>query len=53
MEALKSLLYLRAQTISNEKALSMEDIKEALENLALARQGKLKLKSARALYNEL
>jgi hypothetical protein len=39
--------------ISDEKALLMEEIKEAVTNLALARKGKLKLKSARDLYNEL
>jgi hypothetical protein len=40
-------------TFSDEKALLMEEIKEAVTNLALARKGKLKLKSARDLYNEL
>ncbi|MBC7412890.1 MAG: hypothetical protein H7331_10615 [Bacteroidia bacterium] len=53
MEVLKGLSYVKTQTISNEKALLMEEIKEAVENLTLARQGKLKLKSARDLYNEL
>ncbi len=31
----------------------MEEMKEAVDNLALARKGKLKLKTARQLYNEL
>ena len=53
LEVLKGLSYVKATTISNEKALLMEDIKEAVENLSLARQGKIKLKSARDLYNEL
>lgn len=53
MEVLKGLSYVKTKTISNEKAVLMEDIKEAVENLALARQGKLKLKTARELYNEL
>ena len=53
MEVLKGLSYVKTQTISNEKALLMEEIKEAVENLTLVRQGKLKLKSARDLYNEL
>lgn len=53
MEVLKGLSYVKAKTISNEKALLMEEIKEAVENLVLVRKGKLKLKSARQLYNEL
>ena len=53
LEVLKGLSYVKAKTISNEKALLMEEIKEAVENLALVRKGKLKLKSARELYNEL
>lgn len=53
LEVLKGLSYVKATTISNEKALLMEEIKEAMDNLGLARQGKLKLKSARELYNEL
>ena len=53
MEVLKSLPYVKTKTISDEKALLMEEIKEAVDNLALVRKGKMKLKSARDLYNEL
>jgi len=53
MEVLKSLPYVKTKTISNEKAIIIEEIKEAVDNLALAKKGKLKLKSARDLYNEL
>jgi hypothetical protein len=53
LEVLKGLPYVKTKTISEGKALLMGEIKEAVENLALARQGKLKLKSARQLYNEL
>lgn len=53
LEVLKGLSYVKATTISNEKALLMEEIKEAMDNLGHVRQGKLKLKSARELYNEL
>ena len=53
LEVLKGLSYVKTKTISNEKATLMEEIKEAVDNLSLARQGKLKLKSARDLYNEL
>ena len=51
LEVLKGLSYVKTKTISNERAVLMEEIKEAVENLALARQGKLK--TARELYNEL
>ncbi len=53
MEVLKGLSYVKTKTISNEKAVLMEEVKEAVENLTLARQGRLQLKSARDLYNEL
>ncbi len=53
MEVLKGLSYVKAKTISKEKALLMEEINEAVENLVLVRKGKLKLKTARQLYNEL
>ena len=53
MEVLKSLPYVKTKTISNEKAILIEEIKEAVDNLALAKKGKIKLKSARDLYNEL
>ncbi len=53
LEVLKNLPYVKTKTISEGKALLIEEIKEAVENLTLARQGKLKLKSARDLYNEL
>lgn len=53
LEVLKGLSYVKTKTISDEKAVLIEEIKEAVENLALVKQGKLKLKSARDLYNEL
>jgi len=53
LEVLKGLSYVKTTTITNEKAVLMEEVKEAVENLALAKKGKLKLKSARELYNEL
>ena len=53
MEVLKSLPYVKAKTISNEKALLMEEIKEAVDNLKLVRQGKLKARPAKDLLNEL
>lgn len=53
LEVLKGLSYVKTIMLSDEKALLIEEIKEAVDNLALARKGKLKLKSARELYNEL
>ena len=53
LEVLKGLPYVKTKTISDEKALLMEEIKEAVDNLALVKKGKLQLKSARELYNEL
>ena len=53
LEILKGLPYVKTKTISDEKALLMEEIKEAVDNLALVKKGKLQLKSARELYNEL
>jgi len=53
MEVLKSLPYVKAKTLSNEKALLMEEIKEAVENLRLVRQGKLKARPAKELLDEI
>jgi len=53
LEVLKSLPYVKAKTLTDEKALLLGEIKEAVDNLKLAKQGKIKLKTARDLYNEL
>lgn len=53
LEVLKSLPYVKAKTISEEKALLMEEIKEAVDNLKLVRSGKLKARSAKELLDEL
>ena len=53
MEVLKGLSYVKATTISDEKALLMEEIKEAVENLKQVSEGKRKARSARELLNEL
>ena len=53
LEVLKGLSYVKTKTLSNEKALLLEEMKEAVVNLDLAKKGKLKLKSAKDLYNEL
>lgn len=53
MEVLKGLSYVKAKTISDEKALLMEEIKEAVEEMKLIRQGKLKGIPAKQLLDEL
>lgn len=53
LEVLKGLSYVKTTTITNEKALLMEEIKEAVENLSLVREGKLKARPAKDLLNEL
>jgi hypothetical protein len=53
MEVLKSLPYVKTKTISEEKAVLIEEIKEAVENLKLVREGKLKARPAKDLLNEL
>jgi hypothetical protein len=53
LEVLKGLSYVKTKTISNEKALLMEEIKEAVEELKLIRQGKLTGITAKQLLDEL
>ncbi len=53
LDVLRSISYVKAKTLSDEKALLMEEIKEAVENLKLVRQGKLKARPAKELLNEL
>jgi hypothetical protein len=53
LEVLKGLSYVTTTTISDEKALLIEEIKEAVDNLTLVRQGKLKARPARELLNEI
>jgi hypothetical protein len=53
LEVLKGLSYVKATTISSEKALLMEEIKEAVEELKLIRAGKKKARNAQDFLNEL
>ncbi|OYZ02521.1 MAG: hypothetical protein B7Y37_01640 [Sphingobacteriia bacterium 28-36-52] len=53
MEVLKSFPYTKARKISIEKALLIEEIKEAVEELKFIRQGKLKGIPAKQLLDEL
>ena len=53
LEVLKGLSYVKTKMISDEKALLLEEMKEAVENLALVRKGKLKARPAKDILNEL
>jgi len=53
LEVLKSLPYVKTTTLSDEKALLMEEIKEAVEELNLVRKGKLKGIPAKQLLDEI
>ena len=53
LEVLKGLSYVKTKTISNEKALLLEELKDAVEELNLIRKGKLKGINAKELLNEL
>jgi hypothetical protein len=53
MRVLRSLPYLKELNISAEKEELVEEIKEAVENLKLVREGKLKARPARELLDEL
>lgn len=53
MEVLKDLHYVKIKSISDEKSLLIEEMKEAIEELKLIRQGKLKGIPAKQLLDEL
>lgn len=53
MELLKSFSFVKAKPLTPYKAEVMEGLKEACEQVALAKQGKTQLKSARRLLDEL
>ena len=53
LEVLKSLPYVKTTTLSDEKALLMEEIKEAVEELNLVKVGKKKARNAMDFLNEL
>lgn len=53
MEVLKDLHYVKIKSISDEKSLLIEEMKEAVEELKLIRQKKLKGIPAKQLLDEL
>ena len=53
LEVLKGLSYVKTKTISDEKALLMEEVKEAVEELNLIKAGKKQARNAEDFLNEL
>lgn len=53
LEVLNGLSYVKVKIISGEKALLMEEIKEAVEEIKLIRAGKKKGRNAADLLSEL
>ena len=53
LELMKNLHIKKTKQLTPENAAIMEGIKNAVEEVKLARQGKIKLKSARQLLREL
>ncbi len=54
MKVLQSLSFIRkARPLSSSAAILWDDLKEAAEEVRLHKKGKLQLKSARELLNEL
>ena len=53
MELLSNFKFVEAKPITSEKAELMGEIKEAVENLKLVKEGKLKARPAKELLDEL
>ncbi len=53
MELPNSLPFVKTETISPKKAKFLKKFKAAVEEVKLAKQGKIKLKTAEELLNEL
>jgi hypothetical protein len=53
MELLKNFSFVKAKPLSDNKAQLIEDIKETVNEVKLAKQGKIKLQGAKDFLNEL
>ena len=53
IELLKNFKFVKTEALSPQKAESMKGLKEAVEQVNLAKRGKVKLKLARQLLNAL
>jgi len=53
MELISSLSFVKAKPISKEKAVLMGEIEEAVKNVRLAKEGKIKAKPLSELLDEI
>jgi hypothetical protein len=53
LDVLNGLPYVKTKTLSNYEADALEQVKIAVEELKLVKQGKLKARDAKDLLNEL
>jgi len=53
LEVLKGLSYVKTELLTPTKARFLKGLKDAVEQVNLHKQGKIKLKSARQLLDEL
>ncbi len=53
MDVLKSLPYVKAEQISLSKAQFLNALKQAVQEVTLAKKGKIKLQSAKDFLNEI
>ncbi len=53
MELLSNLPFVKIRSITDEKTLLMDEIKEAVDTVNLVKKGKFQAKSAKALLNEI
>ncbi len=53
MEVLRSISYVKAKQLTDAKALLMEEIRDAVEEMKLIRAGKKKARNAEDFLNEL
>ena len=53
LDVLKSISYVKAKPLTESKALLMEEIREAVEEMKLIRSGKAKARNAEEFLNEL
>jgi len=53
LDVLKSISYVKAKKLTDAKALLVEEIKEAVEDMKLIRSGKKKARNVEDFLNEL
>ncbi|MFM8850007.1 MAG: hypothetical protein ACKOE5_06405 [Cytophagales bacterium] len=53
LELLRNLSYVKAEPISAGKAQFLKELRESVKEVKLAKQGKVKLRTAEQLLNEL